>query len=153
PAAFCGLPGLKVTWRIVPGGPGPVIEPLTVVTTTLTRSVRDLAHVLDATVGFDARDPYSSPRPATFAAQLGAVPTAGLTVAWLPGFGGGQPGQGVSTAVEDTLGTLVAAAGLRRVDVTAPRLPSGSEAFAAIASLRVYRWLAPHWPECAEALT
>ncbi|MEX5636058.1 amidase [Parafrankia sp. FMc2] len=153
PAALCGLPGLKVTWRIVPGGPEPVLEPFTVVTTTLSRSVRDLARALDVTVGFDPRDPFSTPMTGRFEAGLGMVPTAGLRVAWLPELGGAQLDAGVVTAVEQALHGLVRSAGLRLVPVTPPVVPGPSEAFAAIAALRIRRWLGPSWPDCADELT
>ncbi|MCM3924067.1 amidase, partial [Frankia sp. AiPs1] len=156
PAAFCGLPGLKTTWRITPGGPEPVIEPLTVVTTVLTRSVRDLAFVLDLTVGFDSRDPYSAPGPIggqRFAAGLGSVPTRGLRIAWMPTLGGAQPAPGVLAAVGDTFAELVAAAGLCQVQAPEVSFPAGAASFAGIAALRLYRWLAPYWPASADALT
>ncbi len=156
PAAFCGLPGLKTTWRITPGGPEPVIEPLTVVTTVLTRSVRDLARVLDLTVGFDPRDPYSAPGPVggqRFSAGLGAVPTRGLRIAWMPTLGGARPEPGVLATVGDTFAELVAVAGLCQVEAPAVSFPAGAASFAGIAALRLYRWLAPHWPASADELT
>ncbi|CAO5246607.1 amidase [Frankia sp. AgKG'84/4] len=156
PAAFCGLPGLKNTWRIVPGGPEPVIEPLTVVTTTLARSVRDMARVLDVTAGFDPRDPYSAPGPVgglRFAAGLGGVETRGLRVAWMPELGGAQPDPGVLATVADTFEDLVGAAGLRQVSAPAVRVPPLAGGFAGIAALRIHRWLAPHWPAAAGELT
>ncbi|OAA29530.1 aspartyl-tRNA(Asn)/glutamyl-tRNA(Gln) amidotransferase subunit A [Frankia sp. EI5c] len=153
PAALCGLPGLKVTWRIVPGGPEPVLEPFTVVTTTLTRSVRDLARALDLTAGFDSRDPFSAPLTPRFEAGLGTVPTTGLRVAWLPGLGGADVAGGVLAVVEDALRALVGAADLRLVDLPLPAVPGPSAAFAAIAALRIRRILGPYWPDCADELT
>ncbi|EFC82927.1 amidase [Parafrankia sp. EUN1f] len=153
PAAMCGLPGLKVSWRIVPGGPEPVLEPFTVVTTTLSRSVRDIARALDVTAGFDARDPFSAPISPRFEAGLGTVPTAGLRVAWLPDLGGAAHDQGVVTMVERALRDLVAAAGLRPAALATPAVPGPSAAFAAIGALRIRRFLGPYWPACADELT
>lgn len=91
PAAYCGLPGLKVTMRLIPAGPCAVIEPLTVVAGVITRSVRDIARVLDVVSGPDGRDPFCAPSPRNFERGLAEPPRTNRTVAFLPSFGGAAP--------------------------------------------------------------
>jgi Asp-tRNA(Asn)/Glu-tRNA(Gln) amidotransferase A subunit family amidase len=154
PAAFCGLPGLKVTWRLIPAGPEAIIEPLTVVVTALTRSVRDLARILDVSAGFDRRDPFSLLPADDFEAALGTVRTQEVRVAFVPDFGGAHPSDDVASRAEDALGQLVDAGRLRRVDLpetTTLRPPD--ERLAAAVSLRLRRWLGSAWPACEASLT
>ena len=64
PASCCGVFGLKPTRARNPLGPdfGDVMSGL-VAEHVLTRSVRDSAAILDATMGYDVGDPYCAPRP------------------------------------------------------------------------------------------
>lgn len=153
PAALCGLPGLKVSWRLVPAGPYSTIEPLTVVVTPMARSVRDLARMLDATAGFDARDPFSVPLSPAFEARLGASDTIGLKVAFWPGFGGSDPDGPIVDLAEQALAELASLSGLARVGSPAIKLTPPDRRFRAAAVLRIRRWLGHAWPDCEAELT
>jgi Asp-tRNA(Asn)/Glu-tRNA(Gln) amidotransferase A subunit family amidase len=153
PAAFCGLPGLKVTWRLVPAGPQAIIEPLTVVVTSLTRSVRDIARILDVTVGFDARDPFSLNLTPQFEAGLGHTPTDGLRVAFWPGFGGAPSTGPVVELAHDALTELVKLCGLQLAPAPDVELTPPDKRFAGIAVMRLRRWLGHAWPGCEDDLT
>lgn len=143
PAALCGLPGLKVTWRLIPAGPEPVIEPLTVVVTALTRTIRDLCRILDVTAGFDARDPYSTPSVPRFEQGLGQRPTEGLRVAFLPNFGGAEMSSEVVDQAADALDELGKVCGLRRVPTIDLFIPERDARARALGLLRIRRFLAP----------
>jgi Asp-tRNA(Asn)/Glu-tRNA(Gln) amidotransferase A subunit family amidase len=153
PAALCGLPGLKVTWRLIPAGPSPIIEPLTVVVTPMTRSVRDLARMLDVTAGFDARDPFSLRVSPAFEARLGASEAGGLTVAFWPGFAGASADGSICDLAEQALTELSSACRLRRVPAPDVKLTPPDDRFSAAAALRLRRWLGHAWPECAAELS
>jgi len=76
PASCCGVFGLKPTRGRNPLGPdfGDIMSGL-VAEHVLTRSVRDSAAILDATMGFDVGDPYFAPRPLRpFRKEVGKKP-------------------------------------------------------------------------------
>ena len=83
PAACCGLVGLKPTRARTPLGPqfGDIMNGL-VVEHVVTRSVRDSAVMLDATVGPDIGDPYCAPpQPGRYLDAI-AVPPRRLRIAF-----------------------------------------------------------------------
>jgi amidase len=76
PASCCGVFGLKPTRGRNPLGPdyGDIMSGL-VAEHVLTRSVRDSAAILDATMGFDVGDPYCAPNPTrVFKKEVGKKP-------------------------------------------------------------------------------
>jgi amidase len=76
PASACGLFGMKPTRGRISLGPdvGDVMGGL-VVEHAVTRSVRDSAHILDATFGPAPGDPYFAPPPSRpYASEVGAPP-------------------------------------------------------------------------------
>jgi amidase len=80
PASCCGLVGLKTTRLRTPQGPD-AMESLQGVGHVVSRTVRDTAHLLDATAGREPGAPnWAPPQDRPFAAELGA-PTGGLRVA------------------------------------------------------------------------
>jgi amidase len=84
PASCCGLFGLKPTRGRNPLGPdfGDVMSGL-VAEHVLTRSVRDSAAILDATMGYDIGGPYDAPQPARpYKEEIGAKPGR-LRIAYL----------------------------------------------------------------------
>lgn len=64
PAAFCGVVGLRPSPGRVPHGPSETPFQTLSVTGPMAREVRDVALMLDAQAGFDARDPLSLDAPA-----------------------------------------------------------------------------------------
>jgi aspartyl-tRNA(Asn)/glutamyl-tRNA(Gln) amidotransferase subunit A len=86
PAALCGLFGVKAQFARVPAFPIPATPTLAHVC-PIGRSVRDVALLLRALAGFDARDPASLPLPVPdFLAACEREPRA-LSIAWSPTFG------------------------------------------------------------------
>jgi aspartyl-tRNA(Asn)/glutamyl-tRNA(Gln) amidotransferase subunit A len=122
PAGFTGLFGLKATYGRIPRGPRAGIQPMTTVMGCLTRSVRDTARYFDTCNGFDQRDPLSLPAVGGWEAGLGSHDLEGMTVAILPDLGVARVRAEVSERVTACAEALVAAAGLRLVEVS-PTLP------------------------------
>ncbi len=122
PAGFTGLFGLKATYGRVPTGPWAGMQPITSVIGCLTRSVRDTARYFDACNGFDQRDPLSLPAVGGWESGLGDHDLVGMTVAILPDLGTARVRAEVAEEVAANARTLVAAAGLRVVEVV-PALP------------------------------
>src|SRR6476646_8776712 len=119
PAGFTGLPGLKCTYGRIPKGPNMVLASLTAVTGCLSRSVRDIARYVDATNGFDPRDPYSLPRVDGWEAGLDSYRESlrGKKVAIAFDLGSAVVADDVRAVVEDAAHALARDAGLEIVDV------------------------------------
>ena len=103
PASFCGVFGHKPTFGLVahPPASGFALSHLG----PITRTVGDAALLLDAMVGFDARDRLSVPPPErSFAEALGR-PLSRLRIAFSPDLG--------YAAVEPQVGSVVAEAARR----------------------------------------
>jgi Asp-tRNA(Asn)/Glu-tRNA(Gln) amidotransferase A subunit family amidase len=152
PAAFCGLPGLKVTYGRIPRGPGSPLGALTDTPGCLSRSVRDIARWLDITNGFDSRDPLSLPRVEGYEAGLGTCRTSGLTATLVPGFGGAVVDPEVAEAVAKAAELLASTAGLRLIDRPV-ELPGMGVAWALANLAGVLEDLGDRWPGCAADLT
>jgi amidase len=92
PAACCGLFGLKPTRARTPLGPdfGDLASGL-VHQHAVTRSVRDSARLLDATLGMARGDPYSAPAPQRAYADEVAADPGRLRIAFYAGDLGGAP--------------------------------------------------------------
>lgn len=136
PAAYCGLPGLKVTMRLIPAGPRAIIEPLTVVIGHLTRTVRDLARVLDVTCGNDGRDIFSSPVDAHFEADLDRFEPRRVRVGHVPTFANSRPESFVADAVSAALGRLVAALPIAVVPIV-DRVPAQDKLLGLMGAIRI----------------
>jgi aspartyl-tRNA(Asn)/glutamyl-tRNA(Gln) amidotransferase subunit A len=154
PAAFCGLPGLKVTYGRFPKGPWAELGNVTSVPGCLARSVRDTARWLDVCNGHDPHDPLSLPRVEGWEAGLGSHldELRGLRVAVDPTLGGAIVHPDVQEAVAAAADALLAATGLRRVDVDI-RIPPLDTAWALSGLVGIRATLGDRWPACADDLT
>jgi amidase len=85
PSSCCGVFGLKPTRGRNPLGPdfGDIMSGL-VAEHVLTRSVRDSAALLDATMGYDAGDPYVAPPPLRPYLQEVGMKPGRLRIAFMP---------------------------------------------------------------------
>lgn len=152
PAAFTGLFGLKCTYGRIPKSPRMTLGSLTSVPGCLSRSVRDTARWIDATNGFDSRDPFSLPRVDGWEAGLGKQQVHGRRAAIVLDFGGAVVDPEVQKAVSEAADSLVRDAGLEVVDVDCT-LPSMDVAWALAGSAPILAELGDRWPECAPYLT
>ncbi|HET6907856.1 MAG TPA: amidase [Mycobacteriales bacterium] len=152
PAAYTGLVGFKTSYRRIPFAPLAQMEPLTSTVGCLSRSVRDTARWLDVANGSHPRDPFSLPRQEGFEAGLGSYELAGLRVAVLPDFGGAVVHPDVVAVVEEAAAELIAAAGLKRVEVDFT-LPDMGAAWVAPALPILWAGVGAVWPDVRELVT
>jgi aspartyl-tRNA(Asn)/glutamyl-tRNA(Gln) amidotransferase subunit A len=154
PAGFNGLPGLKNTYGRIPKGPGMVLASLTAVSGCLTRSTRDIARFLDATNGFDHRDPYSLPRVEGFEAGLGTNVDAlrGKKAVIAVDLGAAAVDDEVAALVREHAELLARDAGLNVVDVPV-KLPELSYEWALAGLSEIVMLLGDKYPECEQDLT
>lgn len=112
PAAACGVVGLKPTAGVVPlGDELPPPWGTLAVRAPITRTVADLAAVLDVVAGPHRRDPASVALPGAFATALGVDPR-GLRVAWSPTLGYARPDPRIVDCCSAAAGHLAAAGAL-----------------------------------------
>lgn len=152
PAAYCGLVGLKTSFRVVPMGPPAPIEPLTQTTGVLSRSVRDTARWLDVTAGPDPRDAFSLPGTRAWEAGLGHTDLSGLRVAVLPDLAGAVVHPDVVVVVLEAAAELVRATGLRQVEA-ALTLPDMAPAWLNPALPIMWAGIGPFWPDVRALVT
>ncbi len=152
PTGFTGLFGLKNTYGRIPKGPGMVVASLTAVLGVLTRSVRDTARYLDATNGFDHRDPYSLPRVEGWEAGLGTHDLRGKKVAISADLGTAVVHPEVAEIVCGAAEELATRAGLTVVDVPV-KLPELSLEWAVSGLSEVRMLLGDRYPACEADLT
>ncbi len=154
PAGFCGLVGLKPTYGRIPKGPRTSLGNITAVEGCLSRSVRDTARFLDVTNGAHSRDPLSLPRVEGYESALGngRRDLRDLRVAVLPDHGAAVVAGETEELVMSAATELVAAAGMRRVDLDL-RLPSVMGAWSLTGSVGLRKELGDRWPACADQLT
>jgi aspartyl-tRNA(Asn)/glutamyl-tRNA(Gln) amidotransferase subunit A len=118
PAAFTGLVGFKGTYGRVPRGPSYVGFPNVRNYGVLTRTVGDVARILDCVVGADERDPLSLPHPGfSYAARVASYDLRGTRVAWTADLGFAACEPAVARVVRAAADRLVAGAPLVATDV------------------------------------
>ena len=127
PAGFCGLFGLKSTFGRIPKGPRTLQPPLTVVVGCVSRSVRDTARWFDVCNGFDARDTLSLPRVGGWEAGLDSFDLSGKRAVVSVDLGAAIVEPRCAALVIEAAEALIAAAGLRRVDVVVDLPAAGLE--------------------------
>jgi Asp-tRNA(Asn)/Glu-tRNA(Gln) amidotransferase A subunit family amidase len=152
PAGFTGLFGLKATYGRIPRGPGTLQPPLTVTLGCLARSVRDTARWFDVCNGFDSRDNLSLPRVGGWEAGLGTVDLAGKRAVVSVDLGAAIVEPRVTALVIEAAESLIADAGLRRVDVVV-RLPQGGLEWALSNLVGLVGELGDRFPDCNDDLT
>ncbi|HVT64303.1 MAG TPA: amidase [Mycobacteriales bacterium] len=152
PAGYTGLVGFKTSYRRIPFAPMAQMEPLTSTVGCLSRSVRDTARWLDVANGAHPRDPFSLPREEGFEAGIGTYDLAGMRVAVLPDFGGAVVHPDVIAVVEEAAAELIAAAGLKQVDVEFS-LPDLGPAWIAPALPIMWAGAGAFWPDVREMVT
>ena len=88
PASFCGVVGLRPTPGLIPQGPNKLPYQNLSVIGPLARNVQDIGLALDAMVGYNYRDPLSSPQSKYGYRTAGSVPKKPKTVGFSPNLGG-----------------------------------------------------------------
>jgi Asp-tRNA(Asn)/Glu-tRNA(Gln) amidotransferase A subunit family amidase len=152
PAGFTGLFGLKATYGRIPRGPGTLQPPLTVVVGCLSRSVRDTARWFDVCNGFHPTDTLSLPRVEGWEAGLGTFDLAGKRAVIAVDLGAAVVEPRNAALVTSLAERLIAAAGLRRVDVVVD-LPQGGLEWVMSNVVGLAGELGDLYPGCNDELT
>lgn len=152
PAGYTGLFGMKGTYGRVPRGPSAYSRPCTEVHGCLARSVRDTARYYDVTAGVDPKDPWSLPSAGRWEAELGSHDLAGLRVAVIPDFAEVGLESGVGELVDAHAEKLIAATGMRRVDLRLD-LPTLAIEWMMGNVSTLAAELGERWPDCSSDLT
>jgi aspartyl-tRNA(Asn)/glutamyl-tRNA(Gln) amidotransferase subunit A len=154
PAGFCGLVGLKASYGRIPKGPSAEIGNLTAVSGVMARSIRDTARFFDVCSGFEAHDPFSLPKTAPWEPGLGtfADTLQSMRVVIAPNWGDATVGPATWEMVAAAAHEIMAAAGLRRVDVDT-HVPRMGSAWSLSGMVGIAAELADRWPECRNDLT
>jgi Asp-tRNA(Asn)/Glu-tRNA(Gln) amidotransferase A subunit family amidase len=152
PAGFTGLFGLKSTFGRIPKGPATLQPPLTVVVGCVSRSVRDTARWFDVCNGFDPRDTLSLPRVQGWEAGLDSFDLTGKRAVVSIDLGAAIVEPRATALLVEMAEALIAAAGLRRVDV-AVELPQAGLEWAMSNLIGLAGALGDRYPECNDDLT
>jgi Asp-tRNA(Asn)/Glu-tRNA(Gln) amidotransferase A subunit family amidase len=152
PAGFTGLFGLKSTFGRIPKGPATLQPPLTVVVGCVSRSVRDTARWFDVCNGFDPRDTLSLPRVQGWEAGLDSFDLTGKRAVVSIDLGAAIVEPRATALLLEMAEALIAAAGLRRVDV-AVELPQAGLEWAMSNLIGLAGALGDRYPECNDDLT
>ena len=152
PAAFTGLPGLKVTYGLVPRGPGRLSTGNLSTYGPLSRSVRDIARYLDQVAGPDPMDPNSLPKPVGSYESSLETPLEGRRVVWSSDLGFGTCDNEVAQIARSAAEKLIVAAGLDEIERRVS-LPDGAVAWGVAEALDCYADLDSFWPSRQEEMT
>jgi aspartyl-tRNA(Asn)/glutamyl-tRNA(Gln) amidotransferase subunit A len=152
PAGFTGMFGLKATFGRIPKGPHTEIEPLTAVLGCVTRSVRDTARFFDVCNGSSEYDPFSLPRVQGWEDGLDSFDLAGKKVVVSANLGSAFIAQAVGDRIEGAATSLIADAGLVRVDVPVS-IPRGGLEWAMAGTASLLAGLGDRYPACEQDLT
>jgi len=91
PASFCGVVGMRPSFGRVPNFPLSVPDERLSVPGPIARSVGDIALMLEAIAGVDARVDYSLALPKNYFDDVTAPSSRRLRIAWSPDLGGMFP--------------------------------------------------------------
>lgn len=154
PAGFSGLFGLKSTYGRIPKGPDVHQTPHTVTLGCLSRSVRDTARWFDVCNGYDPHDTLSLPRVEGWERGLGthAGDLRGKRSVVAVDLGVAVVRPEVADVVAAAAETLIADAGLRRLDVPV-KFPPALMEWALSNLVTLAADLGDRYPECESQLT
>jgi amidase len=140
PASFNNVVGLRPSPGLVPDSGSSDVWDVASVTGPMARTVGDLALMLTAMTGRDARSPLSHGDPAAFAGEFqGALP--GLRVAWCPDLGGLPVESEVLGVLDDARACLMELG--CEVEEVALDLDAADEAFETLRALAFARSFGP----------
>lgn len=128
PASFCNVVGFRASAGRVPRYPTKLAWNTLSVDGAMARTVEDVALLMQAISGPDARSPIALPEPASLFAQPLPRDFAGELVAWAPTFGGTVPVDPRVAAAVDAQRPLFESLGCRTEDAM-PDLRDADEVF------------------------
>ncbi len=152
PSGYTGLLGMKGTFGRLPRSPGAFSRPSTVVNGITARSVRDAARHFDVCSGPDLEDPTALPKHASFEEALGSHDLGGRTVGVVLDLGGVELEAGVAEHLETQVTELLAATGMKRVDLTI-KIPNFAAHWMMGNMSTLMHEISDRWPECAKDMT
>lgn len=152
PAAYCGLPGLKPTFGLIPRGPGRLGTNNLGVYGPAARSVKDIARYIDVVAGAHPMDPLSLPRQDQSLESGLHNDLKGAKFAWSPTLGFGTCEREVEEICRKATSTLMETIGLEEVDVDCD-LPDAGASWVIAEALDCYTDLESFWPIRSEELT
>ncbi|MCA1839243.1 MAG: amidase [Actinomycetota bacterium] len=152
PSAFTGLPGLKVTYGLVPRGPGRLAAGNLSTYGPIARSIRDIARFLDQVVGADPMDPFSIPDPQLSYQRNLEIPMEGMKAVWSSDLGFGTCEPEVEQIARSAAEKLFVSGGLQEVQRPV-RLPDGAIAWGVAEALDCFSDLDAFWPEREDEMT
>lgn len=152
PAGYTGLLGMKGTFGRIPRSPHAFSRPNTVVLGCTARSVRDAARYFDVCGGPDLEDPSALPKHESFEDLLSTHDLKGKTVGVVLDLGGVALEHGVAEHLEHQVTELLAATGMKRVDLTI-EIPNFAAHWAMGNMSTLMAEISDQWPGCAGDLT
>lgn len=152
PAAYCGMPGLKPTFGLIPRGPGRLGINNLGVHGPAARSVRDIARYIDVVAGAHPMDPFSLPRYHRSLERGLTEELQGIKFAWTSTLGFGRCESEVAETSRRAASVLAESAGLEEMDVDTD-LPDAGASWAIAEALDCYTDLESFWPGRSEDLT
>lgn len=153
PSSYCGLPGLKVTYGLVPRGPGRLASANLSTYGPLARSVRDIARYLDQVVGHHSMDPFSIPRFVdSYEKAMEHEDLSGKKVLWSSSLGFGMCDEEVEAIAKTAAERFFRLSGAEQVDV-AIELPDAGPSWSTAWAIDCYTELESFWPERQDEIT
>lgn len=152
PSSFCGLPGLKPTFGLIPRGPGRLAASNLSVIGPMARSVRDIARCLDRVCGAASSDHLSLPRFGGSYEKAIDGRVGKLRIAWSDDLGFGTSEPEVAQISRRAAERLIEALELEEVDIRLD-LPDVSATWSLMFALDCFPDFEQFWPESRDELT
>jgi len=152
PSSYSGLPGLKVTYGLIPRGPN--VRDSSNLTTygPIARCVRDIARFLDQVVGDHPMDPFSIPHTGVKFEDCLNLPLKGLTAVWSASLGFGTCDAEVEGLARAAAERFFQIAQIEEVSADVD-LPDLAPAWAIPAASDCYSELKEFWPSRQDEMT